>query len=61
MNCKYREWGWHDGGPDYRCNKHRHKCLSCVDSYADYYDGEDCEIRKEEGEEDEASVFETDG
>jgi len=34
MGCPYRQWGWHDGGPDHVCTKDG---KNCEDSWADWY------------------------
>lgn len=31
--CQYREWGWHDGGPDFRCRR-QGKNYNCEDPYS---------------------------
>lgn len=44
--CEHREFGWHDGGPDYRCAEQGVN-VCCVDSYSDVYENPDCKYRGE--------------
>ena len=37
MGCPYRQWGWHDGGPDHKCTKDGRRNVCCNDSWADWY------------------------
>lgn len=42
--CKYRQWGWHDGGPDYKCTAQGENCC-CYDAWSDTVSGDGCEYR----------------
>ena len=46
--CPYRDWDWHDGGPDFKCLA-QGKNVCCVDSYSDFYhDAKNCEFLRSE-------------
>jgi hypothetical protein len=42
--CKYREWGWHDGGPDYKCTALGEN-YCCKNSWDDAYNDINCEYK----------------
>ena len=45
--CPFREWGWHDGGPEFTCALNNNSC--CIDSYSDYYhDAKKCDLLRAE-------------
>lgn len=47
--CRYRYWGWHDGGPDYGCCKSSKIGFCCTDSYSDYFSYKGCyRVNKDE-------------
>jgi hypothetical protein len=38
QSCKYRKWGWHDGGPEYMCLADGVGKYCCDEWYSDWYD-----------------------
>lgn len=37
MGCPYRQWGWHDGGPDHGCIRDGRVGICCEDSWSDWF------------------------
>ena len=37
MKCQFREWDWHDGGPNYKCVGGVHDGFLCENEYPDWF------------------------